>query len=756
MKVPKLATEREVPPTTLQAGSYEFGPFRLDPATRQLSRNSLPIPVTPKVFDLLRVFLTHPGRVLEKGELMQLVWPDTFVGEDSLTQHVAALRRALGDAPEHPQYVATVPKHGYRFVAAVREIPPERAESPVQPGAEPAPTAPAELQPAPAAEPVATQIQPDVWRKRLPIRLLVGAMLLLVASAAFLGYRQTPEPAARLVRFTVGLPEATTLLSSGVVSPDGTHIAFVARDPSGRTRLWVRAIDSVDAWSLPQTEGATVPFWSPDNDAVGYFADGRLKVVSLAGGPPRVVAPVTGTPLGGAWSREGVIVFGQGRVGIFSVPISGGVPTPVTSPDRSAQETNHGWPQVLPDGVHFLYYVRSATSEARGTFLGALGSTMKRRVLDSLSSAAVYAAGQLFFVRDRTLMAQSFDLRTFQVTGAPEPVAGGVPPPDSRTNGVTFSASSEGTLAYLSDVRPGRLIWFDRAGAARGTIDGPVEFGDVALSPDEQYFAGTDLTDTSDAGIWLFDLRRGVASQLSTIGAWPIWAPDGRRLAFSSSAAAGILDLYQKPPFGDDRAELMFSDGRSVTALDWSRDGRFVLVGRTGGGTRADLWLLPDAGEGEPIPYLTTPFAELQARISPDGRWVAYTSDESGIWEVYVQSFPVPGGKRTISTQGGGQPQWRGDGRELFYVASDRQLMAVEIRIGADGTLDAGIPAPLFDAQVPHNLVGPRNDYAVTHDGRRFLVGTDKERGAITIVLNWRRGSTDVSARTASARAGSR
>jgi len=717
------------------ADCYEFGPFHLDLRRRQLLRGEEVVALTPKAFDLLQVLVTHADRVLEKDELMKRIWPDSFVGEDSLTQNVAVLRKMLGDASDSPRYIATIHKHGYRFVAAVRE---HHAPEPAQPPAPgPAVVLVPTLQATTAIVPE-TRNQTAVVERRLSSSKVirwaaaVAASVALLLAGMSLGVLRSREPGPVPMRFVVTAPENTTLASAGFPAPDGRHVAFIA-DRGGRTLLWIRSLESVDAHPLLGTDGVTSPFWSPDGSAVGFFAGGKLKVVNLAGGPPQTLAVMTTSTstAGGTWNADGVVVFAEARSGLKSVPASGGVPASVTTLDAAAQETEHQWPQFLPGGRRFLYGIRSANPERNGVFVGSLDSTEKIRVLAAPITRATYAGGYLVFAQDRTLTARTFDPKTLKVGATLHTIAG-----DIAAAG--FAPPNAGLLTYLPGKEQGQGVWFDRTGARVGTLEMPSEVFAVALSPDERQIAASDALSPT-AGIWLFDLRRGTRGRFTTIGSSPVWSRDGAHVVFSSSQANGVLELYQKASFGNEREELLLTTGHSSWPHDWSPDGRYIVYTRASQKSKMDLWLLSTA-DRKPTPYLETVFNELQGQVSPDGRWLAYASDESGIWEVYVQSFPMPGHRRTISTNGGAQPRWRKDGKELFYLGSDRRLMTVKIqpKLDAQGMLDVSEPEALFQTRIRGPLERQWLDYAVAGNGQRFLIcETERMDPSMTVLLNW-------------------
>lgn len=733
-------TEAPTLQAALHAGRYQFGPFYLDLRRRQLLRGDEVVALTPKAFDLLQVLVTHADRVVEKDELMKRIWPDSFVGEDSLTQNVAVLRKVLGDASDSPRYIATIHKHGYRFVATLVELDASDVAAPAPaapPPVVPVPSVAAVPPPAHESAPASlrdTQRAPAVttarWTGARWVAAAAAGAALLFAGMS-LGVLRRREPSPVPMRFVVTAPENTTLASAGFPSPDGRHVAFIA-DRNGRSLLWVRTIESVDAHPLAGTDGVALPFWSPDSLELGFFAEGKLKVVSLAGGPPRTLAPISTSRsrLGGAWNSDGLVLYTEGRSGLKSIPASGGVAATVTTLDAAAQEVEHLWPQFLPGGRRFLYGVRSANPDRNGIYVGSLDSPGKVRVLPA-TLQATYAAGYLVFVQDRELAARTFDPATLKIGSTVQTIAGEI-----ATAG--FAPPNERLLTYLPGKGQGRAVWFDRAGSRVGTLDTPSEVFAVALSPDERQVAATDAVSPT-AGVWLFDLRRHARSRLTTIGSSPVWSRDGSRVVFSSSQANGVLDLYLKTSFGDEREELLLKSGYSTWPDDWSPDGRFIVYTGANPKSKTDLWLLSVA-DRKPIPYLQTPFNELHGQVSPDGRWLAYTSDESGAWEVYVQSFPVPGHRRSISTNGGAQPRWRKDGHELFFLAADRRLMKVKIeqQLDAQGGLEVSEPEALFQTHIRGPLVPSWIEYTVTADGQRFLIcETEPTDPSMTVLLNW-------------------
>jgi dipeptidyl aminopeptidase/acylaminoacyl peptidase len=491
---------------------------------------------------------------------------------------------------------------------------------------------------------------------------------------------------------------------------------------------------------LPGTEGVRLGvgqlFWSPDSSSIGFVAEGKLKKVSVNGGPPQTLTDVLESARA-AWG-QGVILIASGPgIPIRRVPEAGGAAVAITTPGAAE---NHFTPQFLPDGRHFLYSVAGGKGETNGVYLASLDEGAQAvRLLPDVStvrftrSDAAGDGGHLLFVREATLMAQPFDLETRRLSGEIFPVA----EPVSQ-----FSVSANGALAYMSGVAEAseQLVWRDRAGKEVGVAGPPAGYANFRLSPDERsiVFNRPGATGTD---IWVLDIARGVPTRITfdpRVDNLPIWSPDGHRIIWPSNRRGGF-DLFVKPASGTGEDELFIPMGTANGwATDWSRDGKWVLYQRPGDATGQDLWLAPQSPDGareqKAVPYLASQFSEQNGVFSPDGQWVAYVSNESGRDEVYVQALPLTDEKDRISTGGGNDPAWRKDGAELFYLAPDRNLMAVPVR--ATGTaFEPGIPKALF----PIAGVSVRRTYVPTRDGR-FLIAKpldDDAAAPITVVLNW-------------------
>ncbi|MBI3048434.1 MAG: PD40 domain-containing protein [Acidobacteria bacterium] len=532
------------------------------------------------------------------------------------------------------------------------------------------------------------------------------------------------------------------------MSPDGRQLAYVATT-EGQSRLWVRPLDGT-ARMLPGTEGATFPFWAPDGSAIGFFAEGKLKQVDLAGGMPQVLADAP-DGRGGTWSDDGVILFTPGNVAyagtsvVMRVSINGGTPTPVTRP--AAGEGSHRWPQFLPDGRRFIYFSTLGVPDAQGVYLASLDGGEPRRVLASDTPGIFVPPDRLMVVRADTLMAAPFDPDRGTVRGEFEPVA----QPVGRNDGVLASAfsASPDVLAYRAagGTQRRQLVWLDRGGKPVARIGVPDEnsLANPALDPAGRRIA-VGRTVLGNWDIWLIDASRGIPTRITfhpAVEAPALWSPDGGRLVFSSLSRRAPGELYEKAASGAGDDQLVAAD--AGIPLSWSSDGRFVLYSRSNSATGIDLWALPMTGERKPMPIVTTPADQPGGEFSPDSRWLAYESNESGRFEVYVQPFPAGGGKWQVSNGGGRQPRWGRDGKELYCVAADARLMAVPLATSPDGkTLDFGVPAPLFPTRLASgaNVVQGRPQYAVGPDGR-FLLNTvveDTAASPITVVVHWMQG----------------
>ena len=573
---------------------------------------------------------------------------------------------------------------------------------------------------------------------------IVAAVFAIVALVLGTAYLRRPTEQPRAVKLSV-LPPENTIFGNDLpaISPDGRHLVFAAVTGQGR-KLWIRDLDSLAVRPIPGTEGGSYPFWSPDNRFIGFFARGKLNRIDPTGG---AVMTLCSAPQGrgGSWSQSGIIVFTPDlRGGLLRVPAAGGAVTPVTVPDQASGEISHRFPWFLPDGRHFLYTAGTTNFENATIYVADLDSNKRRAVLEAHSNVVYTAPGYLLFVHDRTLMAQPFDAGGGKTIGEAVAVAEQIGYRPVQVQG-QFSASQNGVLVYASDVggQDGQLSWFDRSGNSVGRIGAPGLLSRPAISPDGNTVAVDRLDQqTSLADIWLYDLRRDTATRFtfnSRSNEGPVWSPDGSHIAFRSTLGAAA-HLYQRATSGMATDEALDKTESNKLALDWSQDGRYIFETIRDPKTKWDIWVLPLFGDRKPFPYVQTEFNEMYARLSPDGHWLAYSSDETKRTEIYVQTFPTPGGKWQISINGGLSPVWSRDGKGLFYIGADQKLMAVKVTGGKK--FEVGRPRPLFAVHIATLGGGRGMWFDVSKDGR-FLMPIPVEDAApvpMTVVVNWTAG----------------
>jgi Tol biopolymer transport system component len=587
---------------------------------------------------------------------------------------------------------------------------------------------------------------PDVARKlqpRLAWAVAVIAMLAF-ASLAIVHFREKPTAEPPEIRTDIVTPATTGDPISFALSPDGRRLVYVAAGES-QPQLWLRQLDAVGAQPLAGTEGARLPFWSPDSRWVGFFAAGKLKRMEIGGGSPQTL--VDAAPgWGGAWSPDNLILFATTiNSPLLRVPASGGEAAPITmsATINRISPYGHRLAQFLPDGRQFLFYVQG-TEETRGIYLGSLDSSKLTRLTPADSAGAYMPPGWLLFMRQGTLVARRFDLTRRELQGDAVTVADSVGL-DGQGNAGAFSVSATGLVAYRTGaVSRRQLIWFDRTGKTLGTF-GAVDDNNLQspeLSPDGRRVAVMRTVQTNQ-DIYLLDSVGPTRFTFAASGEqYEAWSPDGTWIAFGSNRK-GVYDLYRKPLSGGSE-ELLVESAQGKNLDDWSPDGRSILYNSEDPKSGRDLWVLPldkDGKPGKPVEFLKTDFQEHRGRFSPDGRWVAYVSDQSGQPDIWVRPFPPgSGGEWQVSTGGGVQPRWRRDGQELYYIAPDGKLMAVPVTIKG-AVFDRGTPVPLFQTQIVGGGTNAyiRPQYDVAADGR-FLINVTTESATIspiTLLQNW-------------------
>ncbi|MGH9316914.1 MAG: protein kinase domain-containing protein, partial [Thermoanaerobaculia bacterium] len=587
---------------------------------------------------------------------------------------------------------------------------------------------------------------PPSARRKNRERLAWGltAVALVLAGAAIVRSERRAAGPARPMRLSIVLAEMSNLRAAAL-SPDGSRLVVVARDSTGKNLLWIRRLESLAVQPLPGTENPSFPFWSPDGRFIGFFADGKLKKVDASGGPSQTLcdAPIA---RGGAWSRDGVILFAPVVDGpLYRVSASGGLPEQVTRLDPVRGESSHRWPFFLPDGRHFLYLVASfgGQREKTGIYAASLDSKEEAFLVRANSSLAYAPPGYLLFFSERNLFAQAFDARSLRVSGDPFAVAEQIQH-FPQTFAALFSVSENGVVLYQAESAAGvaQLVWFDRSGKQTGSLGATGNQANPRISPDGKRVA-LDVADrqTGNIDVWIYETSGGIPTRLTfdaAIDASPFWSPDGSRILFMS-LRKNHPDLYQKSASGAGSEDSVLASERTKYPTDWSPDGRFILYEALDPKTNLELWALPVGGDRQPVPFIKTTFGVSHGQFSPDGRWVAYASNESGKREIYVAPFPGPGGNWKVSSAGGSEPRWRRDGKELYYMAPDGKLMTVDVKAGAKFEADAA--RPLFQTRRrEHISAADLFSYDVSADGQRFLVNTDVGEAAsspLTVVLNW-------------------
>jgi serine/threonine protein kinase len=577
---------------------------------------------------------------------------------------------------------------------------------------------------------------------------IAAAVLASIALTAWTTSRFNKQPMDddRVYSLSIDPPEGFQhnlgdITGGFALSPDGRTVAFIAAG-SGSSSLWLRALDGSGTRQIPGSDGASRPFWSPDSKSLGFFTQSKLKRVDLSGGNPLVLCDVP-SGKGGAWTTDGRIIFAPIASSLMEVAQSSGKPSPLTSLDPLRGESAHRWPQVLPGG-RLLFHIVTSNAETTGMYLATLAKPSERALVLRTPINAVFAPdpansgrGYLFSQRGGTLLVQRFDPDTRKFTGEPQKLADRVA--STILQSELYVAVVGRTLLYSSSTLSSQLTWFDRTGKSQGGVGAASEFRTFRLSPDaRQILASVDAS--AGGELWQLDVDRGASSRFPGAGYHALWSPDGRTVVFNSGVPQNLVRREASGAGQDER--LSYSPNLQV-ANDWSRDGQWLLYFEINPQTQRDLWVLRMSTDGRPLsgaspaPYLRTPDSEAFGRFSPESppHWVAYQSDETHRWEVYVQAFPEARNKIAISTGGGQYPQWRADGLELFYVSPDNKLMAVELK-AEGGTLRPSTPHELF--RLPIVDTG-RPPYDVTPDGQRFLVRAVSGQAGqpLSVIVNW-------------------
>jgi eukaryotic-like serine/threonine-protein kinase len=588
----------------------------------------------------------------------------------------------------------------------------------------------------PDAPTATTREQPHAKRHRWLLIPAAALLLALVVLSVFI-IRRTQDNAvattASPVRFTLPYPEGTEAIDGAqfAISPDGKNIVVAARSVEGSSHLWLRRLQALEWQQLPDTEEASYPFWSPDSRHIGFFADRRLKRIDLGNALTQVVCEAPDGH-GGAWGAHNEIVFAPGATGpLFRVAASGGAPQQITKLEAGRMETAHVWPHFLDDN-RLVFFANAIDTRSRGNYVLDL-ERGTRALLAQRVVAAVPANGVLLFAHNGTLVAQPLDRGRSEPETDLRTIAGADDIGGPMSSGPNHAAASDVLVYRRAQPKLVELVWFDRIGRASGAVGEPGVYRGAEIAPDGRTIVLARSDERGNASnLWRIDVSRQTASRL-TFGPGrevdPVWSRDGTRVAYASRRGGQAMQsILAMSVAGDGKTEQLVEGAFDARPTDWSRD--VLLYTSTDPRTRLDVWALPLSGERRPSPIAQTPFNESDAHLSPDGRWIAYVSDESGRDEVFVRPFPSAEGKWMVSGNGGTRPRWRNDGRELFFLSSNGMLMGVAVR--AEALFEVGSSQPLF--QIPR-----ASDYAVAPGGR-FLVQVPHDTAGsnqLHVILNW-------------------
>ena len=579
------------------------------------------------------------------------------------------------------------------------------------------------------------------WRRR-PVVAIV-ALIAIVSLSLFLSLRRNPPPQRNPVRLSLGLPQGITLqrnwhpFEQMAVSPDGEMLAFSATDASGQSSLWIRPLSSAEARRMDQTEGALLPFWSPDSHFIGFWAGGKLKKIPRTGGLPEVICSVPEIAQG-AWGADGTILFAKAvNSPILRVSHDGASATPATSllPGQVSQM----WVQFLPDGKRFIYLARTSltTDDPQAkVYAQSLNGGAPIELLTS-QSRAIAVPEYVLFAQGQNLLAQRMDWKALRKIGEPLLLARNVAASPAYLGTSEFTASQNGVLIYGTAEGSSfdHLKWYARDGSTSGGLEPVIDYQQFTLSPDGKHLALNSFHQHATGSLWLIDIASNTTTPLTIdphAQSDPVWSPDSRYVAFNLLPNGGSDPpfLVQKIEIGNQQPEAIYGDDQRHWVEDWSPDGRFLLTHDT-----KTLSILPLTGNGKPEAVYSSSFLKDEFHLSPDGQLIAYGENRTGKWEVFVASFPSFQYIKQVSLAGGAQPRWRGDGRELFFIDYEGKMMSATVERGSPPKI--GVPRKLFDTGlVPDPTV---NQYAVTQDGLKFLV-LEPRKGFLesySAILNW-------------------
>ena len=710
-------------PSSRSPVDYYFGPYRFDGRLRSLYKDDELVLLTPKAADTLVALIERAGRVVAKDELLHAVWGEIVVGDDTLAQNISTLRRVLGDDASRPRFIATVPRHGYRFVAPVRAAPARstgrRRETPTE--------APLLPESASAAN-----------RPSGRLAALIGVTILAAAFGGFVAQRLSVDDRPRtFVQFPIAEPADRRFASSGgmlALSPNGEYLAFIILDANGSSSLWLRPLGSAVSRPIDGTQGANDPFWSPDSRTIGFFAERRLKAVDVMSGAVRVIASLSSPrSIGATWSRSGRILFSVPNDGMYLVPASGGAPERL-APAADAECAGCGaWPYFLPDGRRFFYTVAGRDPSTSGIYVGEIGNPRGRRLLDVPSSSTYLSPGFLSFARRGTLYLQRFDTRRLHLAGAPVTLSDAVAY-NARTGRVLAATSDAGVIAFRKPLMT-ELVWVDRAGKSESLAAPPATYLNFSIAPDGRRAAAARLDPRTGTGdVWVFDEGREV--RVTDDPDWdsdPVWSEDGLYVVYSSRRG-DRWRIYRRRATAVGPEELLLDSESPVTPLQVLRSRHLVYAVRRATAP-FDVWKL---GPARPTPLTKVGgYYPTDGRLSPDERWLAYGMPQTGnSWEeaLYVSGTPFSENRRAIA-EAASMPRWRADGQELFYLSKDSSIVAIPIDPLRTPSDSAGRVLFRTSGLAPTGVSG--QVYDVTPDGQRFLLKREVGSSPIQIVLNW-------------------
>lgn len=745
-----IGADEAVPKTRM----VHFGPFGLDVHAAELRKNGIKIRLHDQPFRILLMMLNRPGEVVLREEIRGALWPDNTVVEfdHSINAAIQRLRDALGDSAERPRYVETVARRGYRFIAELAADPNDQRLAPPQTEKGAAAAAKAKIR---------------YWASRIQFSWIIAGVSVIVAAVVWFIPLREKQIDESLVQFQVTIPANVRFVADtegGIfpsVSPDGKWVAFPAIDSIGKMQLWLRPLDSPNAWPLAGTDGGHRICWSPDSKSIGFFAadnlaatrgpgqfSWKLKRVNLATGGAMTLVEGLEADRGCAWNRDGVIVYGAIRNGpLYRVAASGGSVSPITNLDARAGDLSHRFPFFLPDGKHFLYVAVRREADHLTIRIGSIDSSeeiVSGRSLLEADSFVQYSQNRLLFMRASALMARPFDPKRLTFNGDAAPIVEQVQRGTTLAGYAAFAAAANGWLVYQRAAGAGAfaLTWFDRAGHRLETLGEPGDLWGINLSPDGRNIALTVQESTAVRNIWIYDILRRLRTRFTFSRASDddgVWAPDGKSVVFSSDRK-GSRDLYRKHADGTASEELLYADNTIKCCPALPPDGKYLAY-QAGSSEKSsiDIWILPEPlgapGSSKPYAFVRTGFAAMNPRFSPDGKWLAFQSNESGHHEIYVAPFPGPGAKRRVSPSGGVDPRWRRDGKELYYRGEGETLMAATIDLRSG--LAIGKVEPLFGPLISRPL---QLFYDVSADGKHFLVVAPPEHPnaePLIVMQNW-------------------